>query len=64
MTEKKDSYAAAGVNYEVIDPGKRLAQAKALETASTLAPRGHSEITESRGSRLTSSTWAMATCRP
>jgi len=32
VSDKKDSYAAAGVNYDVIDPGKRLAQAKALET--------------------------------
>jgi phosphoribosylformylglycinamidine cyclo-ligase len=45
----KDSYAAAGVNYEVIDPGKKLAQQRALETASALGRRGLAEVAESRG---------------
>jgi phosphoribosylformylglycinamidine cyclo-ligase len=49
VTHKKDSYAAAGVNYEVIDPGKKLAQTKALETAAALARRGQAEVGESRG---------------
>jgi phosphoribosylformylglycinamidine cyclo-ligase len=48
-THAGDAYAAAGVNYDVIDPGKKLAQAKALETAQGLARRGLSEVAESRG---------------
>jgi len=44
-----DAYAAAGVRYDVIDPGKRLAQERALATASALSARGYSELVESRG---------------
>jgi phosphoribosylformylglycinamidine cyclo-ligase len=49
VTEKRDAYAAAGVNYDVIDPGKKLAQVKALETAKALSQRGCAEVGESRG---------------
>jgi phosphoribosylformylglycinamidine cyclo-ligase len=46
---QRDPYAEAGVNYQVIDPGKRLAQERALSTASALSPRGFAEVGESRG---------------
>ena len=44
-----DPYAAAGVNYAVVDPGKLLAQRAAASTSSELAARGAREISESRG---------------
>jgi phosphoribosylformylglycinamidine cyclo-ligase len=43
------AYAAAGVRYDLIDPGKRFAQERALATAVTLERRGFSELGESRG---------------
>ena len=46
---KRDAYAEAGVDYGAIDPGKRLAQAAALSTASALSARGLTEVRESRG---------------
>ena len=39
----------SGRQYQVIDPGKRLAQERALSTASALSPRGFAEVGESRG---------------
>ncbi len=45
----KDAYAAAGVDYSAIDPGKRLAQVRALSTAGALPARGANEVGESRG---------------
>jgi phosphoribosylformylglycinamidine cyclo-ligase len=44
-----DAYAKAGVRYDVIDPGKRFAQERALGTAGSLAARGFAELLESRG---------------
>lgn len=48
-SDHADAYAAAGVRYDVIDPGKRFAQERALATAATLLPRGFSELGGSRG---------------
>jgi phosphoribosylformylglycinamidine cyclo-ligase len=49
MSQRHDAYAAAGVDYTAVDPGKLLAQRTALDTASALASRGLSEVTASRG---------------
>jgi phosphoribosylformylglycinamidine cyclo-ligase len=46
---RRDPNAAAGVDYGVIDPGKRLALDAALSTASCLVGRGLSEVDASRG---------------
>ncbi len=43
------SYSAAGVDYQTLDAGKRLAMAKALATSPLLADRGASALDESRG---------------
>jgi phosphoribosylformylglycinamidine cyclo-ligase len=45
----RDAYAAAGVDYDKLDRGKRLAQAEALATATSLAARGYAELPETRG---------------
>jgi phosphoribosylformylglycinamidine cyclo-ligase len=45
----RDAYAAAGVDYEKLDRGKRLAQSEAAATATSLAARGFAELTETRG---------------
>jgi len=44
-----DAYAAAGVDYAAVDPGKLLAQRVALETAGALPRRGLHEVAETRG---------------
>lgn len=44
-----DAYAAAGVDYAAVDPGKLLAQQVALATAGSLALRGVEEVEASRG---------------
>lgn len=44
-----DAYAAAGVDYAAVDPGKLLAQRVALETAGALPLRGVAEVPASRG---------------
>jgi len=49
VAKADDKYAAAGVDYGVVDPGKLLAQRAAAATASELARRGAREIAESRG---------------
>lgn len=49
MSHEKDSYAAAGVDYSVVDPGKLIAQRAAAGTASQLAVRGAVEVEASRG---------------
>ena len=49
MAKADDQYAAAGVDYGVIDPGKLLAQRAAASTAGALGGRGAREIAESRG---------------
>lgn len=46
---KHDAYAAAGVDYGAMDPGKVRAQRTAAETARWLAERSVSEVSESRG---------------
>jgi phosphoribosylformylglycinamidine cyclo-ligase len=43
------SYRAAGVDYDALDAGKRLAMAKALSTSSLLAARGGRALDASRG---------------
>jgi phosphoribosylformylglycinamidine cyclo-ligase len=43
------SYRAAGVDYDALDAGKRLAMAKALSTSSLLAARGGRALDDSRG---------------
>jgi phosphoribosylformylglycinamidine cyclo-ligase len=45
----RDAYAAAGVDYETLDRGKREAQAEALATATSLVARGFAELAETRG---------------
>ena len=49
MTHKGASYRDAGVDYETLDEGKRLAMAKALSTSSLLTARGGRAIDASRG---------------
>ena len=46
---KHDAYAAAGVDYGAMDPGKIRAQRAAAETARWLAARSTPEVSESRG---------------
>src|ERR1700730_14081721 len=50
MTEEVGaaSYRAAGVDYDALDAGKRLAMAKALSTSSLLAARGGRDVDGSR----------------
>lgn len=48
-SDAPDAYAAAGVDYAAVDPGKLLAQRVALETAGALPRRGLSEVAETRG---------------
>ncbi len=49
MTQEGASYRDAGVDYEALDEGKRLAMAKALSTSPLLLARGASAIDASRG---------------
>ncbi len=44
-----DAYRAAGVDYNALDAGKRLAMAKALSTSPLLAARGGRALDASRG---------------
>jgi phosphoribosylformylglycinamidine cyclo-ligase len=44
-----DAYRMAGVDYDALDAGKRLAMAKALSTSSLLAARGGRAVDASRG---------------
>lgn len=46
---KSLSYKSTGVNYNIMDPIKKLAQSSAKETAFNLLPLNMSEKTESRG---------------
>jgi phosphoribosylformylglycinamidine cyclo-ligase len=46
---KDDKYASAGVDYDVLDACKRLAQVAADGTAAVLAPAGFAELEGSRG---------------
>jgi phosphoribosylformylglycinamidine cyclo-ligase len=49
MSDQHASYRAAGVDYDALDAGKRLAIAKALSTSSLLEQRGGRAMDESRG---------------
>ncbi len=49
MSPDGASYRAAGVDYEVLDAGKRQALARALSTSPLLAARGGNAIDASRG---------------
>lgn len=49
MTHEGASYRDAGVDYETLDEGKRLAMAKALSTSPLLAAHGARAIDASRG---------------
>ncbi|MBI2613647.1 MAG: phosphoribosylformylglycinamidine cyclo-ligase [Candidatus Levybacteria bacterium] len=46
---KKITYKSSGVNYQDLDPVKKLAQKGALKTARNLRKNGYKEISESRG---------------
>ncbi len=48
-TQQGASYRAAGVDYDALDAGKRLAMAKALSTSPLLAQRGGRALDASRG---------------
>lgn len=49
MKKQKTSYSLSGVNYEEIDPIKKLAQSAGVSTSKNLIPHGFSEIADSRG---------------
>ncbi len=49
MSPEDASYRAAGVDYEALDAGKRLAMAKALSTSQLLGARGARALEASRG---------------
>ncbi len=49
MSQDGASYRAAGVDYDALDAGKRLAMAKALSTSSLLSARGGRALDSSRG---------------
>ncbi len=49
MSHEGASYRAAGVDYDALDAGKRLAMAKALSTSSLLAAKGGRALDASRG---------------
>lgn len=49
MSSEGASYRAAGVDYDALDAGKRLAMAKALSTSQLLAARGGRALDASRG---------------
>jgi phosphoribosylformylglycinamidine cyclo-ligase len=49
MSQDGASYRAAGVDYDALDAGKRLAMAKALSTSSLLHARGGRALDASRG---------------
>lgn len=47
--ENPITYASSGVNYDAMDPLKRLAQLRGRETASSLETFGYREVGQSRG---------------
>jgi phosphoribosylformylglycinamidine cyclo-ligase len=49
MSQQGASYRAAGVDYDALDAGKRLAMAKALSTSALLQARGGRAVDASRG---------------
>lgn len=46
---KKIKYSDSGVNYDILDPVKKLAQKSSKKTAGNLTDNGYSEISDSRG---------------
>jgi phosphoribosylformylglycinamidine cyclo-ligase len=49
MSDESASYRAAGVDYDALDAGKRLAMSKALSTSPHMAARGARALDSSRG---------------
>jgi phosphoribosylformylglycinamidine cyclo-ligase len=49
MKKQKITYSQSGVNYEALDPIKKLAQTAALETADNLVKNGFQEVAVTRG---------------
>lgn len=49
LKKQRITYSQSGVNYEEIDPIKKLAQQAGLHTSKNLLHHGFSEITDSRG---------------
>lgn len=49
MKKPSISYSQAGVNYDSLDPAKKLAQTAAANTASNLTHAGYPEVSDSRG---------------
>lgn len=49
MKKQKITYVKAGVNYDSLDPVKKLAQIAAFETSKNLKKKGFPEISETRG---------------
>jgi phosphoribosylformylglycinamidine cyclo-ligase len=49
MSDESASYRAAGVDYDVLDAGKRLAMSKALSTSALMSARGGRALDSSRG---------------
>jgi phosphoribosylformylglycinamidine cyclo-ligase len=49
MSDESASYRSAGVDYDALDAGKRLAMSKALATSALLAARGGRALDSSRG---------------
>jgi phosphoribosylformylglycinamidine cyclo-ligase len=49
MTQGSANYRAAGVDYDALDEGKRMAMARALSTSPLLAARGGQALDASRG---------------
>ena len=49
MTDASANYRAAGVDYDALDAGKRMAMASALETSPLLGARGGRALDASRG---------------
>jgi phosphoribosylformylglycinamidine cyclo-ligase len=49
MTQGSANYKAAGVDYDALDEGKRMAMARALSTSPLLAARGGRALDASRG---------------
>jgi phosphoribosylformylglycinamidine cyclo-ligase len=49
MAKDPVTYSAAGVDYEALDAGKRMAMAKALSTSALLGARGGRSLDASRG---------------
>lgn len=49
MKKQKMTYEQSGVNYNSLDPAKKLGQQAALKTAKNIAAAGFPEVTDSRG---------------